>query len=106
MRKVVPFARTQISRDERMHRPGECQHRHIHLDSHGGIVTCINCKASLSPFWALSMLSGQYELAVAGITRLSEQLERAHARINDLSAALDTAVELGKSHSIKPRYEP
>jgi len=85
MTKIVNL-RQRISRDNREHRPAECAHRHINLDSHGGIVTCVTCKAMLTPFWALSMLSGQYELALENIVRLTKRLTLADERIAALSA--------------------
>lgn len=89
MTKIVDL-RQRVSRDNREYRPGNCAHRHINLDSHGGIVTCVNCKATLSPFWALTMLSGQYELALANIARLTERLTLADERIAALSANSET----------------
>jgi hypothetical protein len=85
MTKIFDLRR-RVSRDNREYRPGECAHRHINLDSHGGIVTCVNCKATLSPFWALTMLSGQYELALANIARLTARLTLADERIAAFSA--------------------
>jgi hypothetical protein len=60
------------------------------LDSNGGIVTCVHCKATLSHFWALSMLSGQYELALANIARLTKRLSLADERIAAMSAQAET----------------
>ncbi len=88
MTKVVSF-RQRISRDNQAQRAGECAHRHIKLISHGGIVTCVDCKATLSPFWALSMLSSQYELALANIARLTERLTLADERIAALSEKIE-----------------
>jgi hypothetical protein len=87
--KVVDIRNFRITRDERTHRIGECAHRHIKLDRHGGIVTCRNCGAALSAFWALEMLSEQYTVALANIARLDKRLMQADERILTLSAARD-----------------
>lgn len=89
MSKVVDLRSIRISRNERPHRLGECAHRHIKLDRHGGTVTCGNCNATLSPFWALEMLSEQYVLALANIDRLTARLQHANEHMLTLSAALD-----------------
>ena len=89
MSSVIPFARLRVTSDERAHRPGECDHHNIRLDPRGGLVTCRDCSAALSPFWALTMLADQYTVALAHIERLEKRLAGADARILDLSAELD-----------------
>ncbi|VVD31291.1 hypothetical protein [Paraburkholderia dioscoreae] len=100
MSSVIPFARLRVTTDNRTHRPGECAHHNIKLDSRGGIVTCRDCGASLSPFWALTMLAEQYELALDHARRLEDRLARADSRILELSAELD-----GQTRT-KGRLEP
>jgi hypothetical protein len=78
---VLKFKRIYVSHDDRTHRPGECAHLHLRLDSRGGIVSCADCNASLSPFWALTMLSEQYTLALSNIDHLSTRLLLAHDQI-------------------------
>jgi hypothetical protein len=78
---VLNFKRICVSYDDRTHRPGECRHLHLRLDSRGGIVSCADCNASLSPFWALTMLSEQYKLALSNIDDLSARLLLAHNQI-------------------------
>lgn len=90
MSSVIPFNRMRVTKDDRTHRPGECTHRHIKLDSRGGVVTCSECRASLTPFWALTMLAEQYTVALNHIERLDDRIALANARIAELSAALDT----------------
>ncbi|WP_069638499.1 hypothetical protein [Burkholderia sp. PAMC 26561] len=97
MSKVVDIRKFRVTRDERTHRPGECAHRHIKLDRHGGIVTCGNCGAALSAFWALEMLSEQYASALANIARLDQRLTQANDLIATLSAALDDRQTIQKS---------
>jgi hypothetical protein len=89
MSKIVDLNSVRVTRDERHHRPGECTHRHIKLDRHGGVVTCGNCNAKLSSFWALEMISDQYALALANINLLTARLENANQAMLTLSAALD-----------------
>jgi hypothetical protein len=90
MSSVLPFARPRVTTDDRTHRPGECDHRNIRLDPHGGIVTCRDCSAALTPFWALTMLADQYTVALAHIQRMETRLARADLRILELSAELDS----------------
>jgi hypothetical protein len=100
MTKVVDLHH-RISRDNQGHRTGKCAHRHINLINHGGIVTCVDCKAMLSPFWALTMLSSQYELALAHIARLTERLTLADERIAALSEKMERGAnpkDASKSH--------
>jgi hypothetical protein len=89
MSSVIPFARVRVTTDERTSRPGECRHHNIRLDPRGGIVTCRDCTASLTPYWALTMLADQYAVALDHIERLEQRLMGADARILDLSAELD-----------------
>lgn len=90
MSSVIPFARLRVTTDERTQPSvGECKHHHIKLYPHGGIVTCRDCGAALTPFWALTMLSEQYAAALSQIDRLKERAALCDARIHDLSAQLD-----------------
>ncbi len=89
MSRVIPFTRVPVVVKKRDLRAGGCAHRRIRLDQHGGVVTCTACNATLAPFWALSMLSEQYSLAMSQIERLSARLSLADARLLELSAQLD-----------------
>ena len=91
MSNVLPFARRRLSKEgqgQPVH--NDCRHRHLRLNQNGGIVICADCDAMLTPFWALSMLSTQYALALAQIERLKARLSLADARIIELSDELDT----------------
>jgi hypothetical protein len=90
MTNVLAFERRQQSiaeQDERSQ--GECTHRQIKLHPVGSVVVCSLCGAMLSPFWALSMLSEQYGLALAQIDRLNARLALSNARMLELSEELD-----------------
>lgn len=89
MSRVIPFRRVPVIIEKRALRPGVCAHRRIRLAPHGGVVTCVDCNATLAPFWALSMLSEQYSLAMSQIERLTTRLSLADARVLELSAELD-----------------
>lgn len=91
MSNVYLFRRIRITKDDRTYRPSECAHRHIKLDARGGIVTCSDCGAALSPFWALTMLADQYALAVSSIDSLQAQLTQANERILELAGQFDAA---------------
>jgi hypothetical protein len=67
MSHVIPFKRVPVIVEKQDLRAGGCAHRRIRLDHHGGVVTCTDCNATLAPFWALSMLSEQYSLAMSQI---------------------------------------
>lgn len=102
MSNVLPFTRLRVSATEEADRPrGECAHRRIRLEPHGGVVVCAVCNAMLSPFWALSMLSEQYGLALAQIDRLNARMALANARVLELSEELDALAspERASKHS-------
>ena len=102
MSSVIPFARLRVSKDGRTHRPGECAHHHIRLDPRGGIVSCRDCGAALTPFWALTMLADQYAIALAQIQRLDERLAHADGRIRELSAELDARDDTERTGKASP----
>jgi hypothetical protein len=89
MRKVIPFGRRAVAPNTPRDVKAKCAHRNLRLVEHGGIVMCADCHVTLSPFWALSMLSAQYALAMAHIDRLKSRIELADARILQLSQELD-----------------
>ncbi|MDT8842562.1 hypothetical protein ParKJ_34570 [Paraburkholderia fungorum] len=105
MSRVIPFTRLRVTKDERIDRPLECAHHHIRLDPRGGLVNCRECGATLTPFWALSMLADQYAIALAQIQRLNERLAGADSRILELSTELDAtrdAERTGKDSPPRP----
>lgn len=57
--------------------PGECDHKHIELDARGDIVRCVKCGVQLSAFWALEMLSDEYNRALGKLKRDREALAKA-----------------------------
>jgi hypothetical protein len=89
MSRVIPFRRVPVIIEKRALPSGVCAHRRIRLEPHGGVVTCVDCNATLAPFWALSMLSEQYSLAMSQIERLTTRLSLADARVLELCAELD-----------------
>jgi hypothetical protein len=99
MSRVIPFTRLRVTKDERI------AHHHIRLDPRGGLVNCRECGATLTPFWALSMLADQYAIALAQIQRLNERLAGADSRILELSTELDAtrdAERTGKDSPPRP----
>ena len=89
MRKVIPFGKRAVAPNTRRDVKAKCAHRNLRLVEHSDIVTCAVCHVTLSPFWALSMLSEQYAFAMAHIDRLESRIELADARILELSQELD-----------------
>jgi hypothetical protein len=89
MRKVIPFGRRAVAPNTPRDVEVRCAHRNLRLFEQSDIVMCAVCHATLSPFWALSMLSEQYAFAMAHIDRLKSRIELADARILELSQELD-----------------
>jgi hypothetical protein len=89
MRKVIPFGKRAVAPNTRRDVKAKCAHRNLRLVEHGGIVMCADCHVTLSPIWALSMLSEQYAFAMAHLDRLKSRIELADARILELSQELD-----------------
>jgi len=89
MRKVIPFTRRAVSTRPLGDDQAGCAHRNLRLVENGATVTCVDCHLTLSPLWALSMLSEQYALAMRHIDRLNERVRLADARILKLSEELD-----------------
>lgn len=101
MRKVIPFERRAVAPNTPGDVEAKCAHRNLRLVERGGIVVCADCHVTLSPFWALSMLSEQYALAMGHIDRLKSRIELADARILELSQELD-AMSPGERSPNKP----
>ncbi|WP_250520359.1 MULTISPECIES: hypothetical protein [unclassified Caballeronia] len=89
MRKVIPFGKRAVAPNTPRDVKAKCAHRNLRLIEHGCIVMCADCHVTLSPFWALSMMSEQYALAMGHIHRLKSRIELADARILELSRELD-----------------
>lgn len=89
MRKVIPFERRAAASNTLGHVEAKCAHRNLRLVEQGGIVMCADCQVTLSPVWALSMLSAQYALAMDHIERLKSRIGLADSRILELSRELD-----------------
>ncbi|MFM0007360.1 hypothetical protein PQR57_41210 [Paraburkholderia dipogonis] len=102
MSSVIPFSPLRVTKDDRIHRPLECAHHHIRLDPRGGLVNCRECGATLTPFWALSMLADQYAIALAQIQRLNERLALADSRILELSTELDATQGIERTGKESP----
>ena len=97
MRKVIPFERRAAASNTLGHVEAKCAHRNLRLVEQGGIVMCADCHITLSPFWALSMLSEQYALSMAHIDRLKSRIQLADARILELSRELDAMLPAKRS---------
>lgn len=100
MRKVIPFGRRAVSTKTLGDVQAQCAHRNLRLVESGATVTCADCHVTLNPFWALSMLSEQYALAMRHIDRLNERVKLADARILKLSQELD-GMSPGKRSAIQ-----
>ena len=77
----------QHKHNHRYVEPGDCDHKHIELDARGDIVRCVKCGDQLSAFWALKMLSDEYNRALGKLQREREALEKAKEAETHLLAA-------------------
>lgn len=71
--------------------PKACDHTEISLDANGHVVRCVKCGDQLSAFWALEMLSEQYNRALAGLEQ--ERAALAKARETELQLSATRKVE-------------
>jgi len=76
MSDVIHIGEWQIhhKRDRYAPAPDQCNHRHIELDERGDIVRCTKCGAQVSAFWALRMLTEDYNDALVRLERKRQQL--------------------------------
>lgn len=89
MADVIHIGEWQLQRTQQRDDPGleACDHKHIELDRRGAVVRCNKCGVQLSAFWALEMLSDEYNRALTGLAREKEALAKAKASETHLLAA-------------------
>jgi len=89
MADVIQIGEWQVQRKNKYeyHTREECNHNHIELDSCGDIVRCMKCGVQISAFWALEMLSDQYNLALNKLQRDRNALTKAKESETHLLAA-------------------
>lgn len=55
--------------------PKSCKHRVVIIDDNGGTVTCERCEAHLSPIWALTMLTNEWQGSVARLASWRDEIK-------------------------------
>lgn len=76
---VISIGDWKIQRngEHRFQAEGDCDHRHLELDERGDVVRCVKCKTQVSAFWAIKMISEQYDLSLRKLAGEREILKRA-----------------------------
>ena len=78
MADVIEFGELRVRRAEKMTRlaADRCRHYKMTLDDNGDIVTCDDCGKQLSAFWALRLITEQYEAAWKKVQATGERINR------------------------------
>ncbi|MGH8431457.1 MAG: hypothetical protein ACREUF_13750 [Solimonas sp.] len=89
MSNVVQIDEMRLTKLHRHRFPkaGDCKHMHLTMDDEGDIVKCDDCGIQVSPFWALKLLSEQYERAMAKIQSRERSQAAAEQKTLHLKAA-------------------
>jgi hypothetical protein len=64
MAEVIQIGDLALRRKDRGYgftKPGECKHFKLTLDDNGDLVQCDDCKVYVSAYWALKLLTLQFE---------------------------------------------
>jgi hypothetical protein len=102
MPNVIDIAGFRLTRGSRPSSSKDCDHKNLTLDPAGaGIVTCDDCNRQVSAFWALQMISEQFELEMAKLKRKEKALEEIQAKSVHLKAAQE-AERAWRSRSMVP----
>ncbi|MCE2724702.1 MAG: hypothetical protein LW865_15715 [Betaproteobacteria bacterium] len=72
MSNVINFGDFQITSRSTAYRPNACQHKHLTIDSHGGVISCDDCGKQIDPLWALEYLAMNWSKELAK-TRAAQQ---------------------------------
>lgn len=74
-------------------KPDECKHLHLTLDDHGDTVQCDDCKVFVSAYWALKLLTMQFQRQEQSLAARRAQLdaETADKRLLIATRKLDKA---------------
>lgn len=78
MAEVIEFGNLKLRRAERATRStqDQCKHYHMTLDDNGDIVTCDDCGKQLSAYWALRLLTDQYQEAWRKVSARGERIQQ------------------------------
>lgn len=88
MSNVIEIAGFKLTRGQGPSRTKDCPHKNLTLDSAGaGIVICDDCNRQVSAFWALQMISDQFEHEMAKLKRQEKALEEVSSKTLHLKAA-------------------
>lgn len=68
-------------------RDDRCKHKNLTYDDNGEIVTCDDCSARVSAFWAMKMLMEHYETAISNVKHREKAIAEETSRSIHLLAA-------------------
>ena len=76
---IINIGDWQIKRsgEYRMQTDGDCDHKHLELDERGDVVRCLKCGTQVSAFWAIKMISEQYNLSLRKLASERETIRLA-----------------------------
>jgi hypothetical protein len=87
MSNVINFADLQITRSKSKRVEGACQHKHLTIDEHGGVVTCDDCSRQIDPIWAINYLADQWQKELNALaTKSAEAQSLINANISTKAA--------------------
>lgn len=77
----------QRNGEHRIQTEGDCDHKHLELDERGDVVRCLKCGTQVSAFWAIKMISEQYNSSLRRLVRERETVKQAKEENLHLLAA-------------------
>ena len=86
---VISIGDWQIKRssEHRIQKDGDCDHKHLELDERGDVVRCLKCGTQVSAFWAIKMISEQYNCSLRKLASERETVKQAKEENLHLLAA-------------------
>jgi hypothetical protein len=103
MGDVIEFGELRVRRAARMQYINEdrCRHFNMTVDDNGEVVTCDDCGKQLGAFWALRLITEQYEQAWKKVAATGERIKEEAAKSLHLRAALKVE-QAWRSRSMVP----
>lgn len=92
---IIEFGALRLKRERRKQSQGEgdCRHWNMTLDDDGEIVTCDDCGKQLGAYWALRLITEQYQRAWQRVNAARE----AHAASTAKHLVLNAAQKVEKA---------
>lgn len=86
--KVIQFGEARLRlRGRRGWKDERCKHLSLTYDDNGEIVTCDDCNAQVTAFWAMKMLAEHYDKAMQAVEARSQHVAEQTSRNLHLMAA-------------------